>query len=33
VFHRFSDTAFGGRRIESYTRLLDELRALPSLCE
>jgi hypothetical protein len=33
AFYQFDDTAFGGRRIESYTELLDELEALPSLCE
>jgi hypothetical protein len=33
VFYQFDDTAFGGRRIESYTELLAELEALPSLCE
>jgi hypothetical protein len=32
VFYRFSDTAHGGRRIESYSELLSEVSALPSLC-
>ena len=32
IFIRFDDIAYGGRRIESYTELLDELEALPSLC-
>lgn len=31
VFYQFDDT-FGGRRIESYTELLSEVEALPSLC-
>lgn len=33
VFYQFDDTVFGGRRIESYTELLAEMEALPSLCE
>ncbi|MDI1483152.1 phosphatidylinositol transfer protein [Polyangium sp. y55x31] len=32
VFIEFDDTVHGGRRIESYTELLDEAEALPSLC-
>jgi hypothetical protein len=32
VFFQFTDPA-GGRRIESYSELLDELAALPDLCE
>jgi hypothetical protein len=30
VFFQFDDTAHGGRRIESYTEIVDELDALPS---
>jgi phosphatidate phosphatase PAH1 len=33
VFYQFDDAVYGGRRIESYTELLAELSALPSLCE
>lgn len=33
VFYQFDDTVYGGRRIESYTELLAEVEALPSLCE
>jgi len=33
VFYQFNDAIFGGRRIESYTELLAEVEALPSLCE
>ncbi|HSN99080.1 MAG TPA: hypothetical protein VLS89_12375, partial [Candidatus Nanopelagicales bacterium] len=33
VFYQFDDAAHGGRRIESYTELLEEIEALPSLCE
>ncbi|MRG93336.1 HAD family acid phosphatase [Polyangium spumosum] len=33
VFIEFTDAAHGGRRIESYTELLAEAEALPSLCE
>ncbi len=32
VFIEFDDTVHGGRRIESYTELLGEAEALPSLC-
>ncbi|MFT3775984.1 MAG: phosphatidylinositol transfer protein [Minicystis sp.] len=32
IFYQFDDTMFGGRRIESYTDLLAEVSALPSLC-
>lgn len=31
-FYQFDDAAHGGRRIESYTELLELLSALPSLC-
>jgi hypothetical protein len=33
IFYQFDDTAYGGRRVESYTDLLPELQALPSYCE
>ncbi|MCC6556611.1 MAG: phosphatidylinositol transfer protein [Polyangiaceae bacterium] len=33
VFYQFDDAVYGGRRIESYTELLAEVQALPSLCE
>lgn len=33
AFYQFDDAVFGGRRIESYTELLEEIEALPSLCE
>ena len=29
VFYQYDDTAFGGRRIESYTELLGEYAGLP----
>jgi hypothetical protein len=32
VFYQFDDTVYGGRRIESYTELLAEVAALPSVC-
>ena len=32
IFFQFSDDEHGGRRIESYAELLDEVRALPDLC-
>lgn len=32
IFFQYDDTAFGGRRIESYADLLTEIDALPSLC-
>lgn len=32
VFYQFDDMAHGGRRIESYTQLLDELTMLPIVC-
>jgi hypothetical protein len=31
-FYQFDDAEHGGRRIESYTDLLDQFEALPSLC-
>lgn len=31
-FFQFTDTMFGGRRIESYAELLEEFAALPDLC-
>ncbi|MGK3994568.1 lipin/Ned1/Smp2 family protein [Sorangium sp. So ce1024] len=33
VFFQFEDDAFGGRRIDDYADLLDEIDALPSRCE
>jgi phosphatidate phosphatase PAH1 len=33
IFYQFDDVAFGGRRIESYTELLEEFKALPSVCK
>lgn len=32
IFFQYDDTAFGGRRIESYADLLTEIDALPDLC-
>jgi phosphatidate phosphatase PAH1 len=32
IFLQFDDAAHGGRRIESYTDLMQEVEALPSLC-
>ncbi|WP_437737170.1 LNS2 domain-containing protein [Sorangium sp. So ce1335] len=33
VFFQFDDDAFGGRRIDDYGDLFDEIEALPSLCD
>lgn len=33
VFHQFTDSKFGGRRIETYTELLGEFVALPMACQ
>jgi hypothetical protein len=33
VFYQFDDNVYGGRRIESYTELLEEIDALPNLCD
>ncbi len=32
IFLEFSDDEFGGRRVDSYSELLDEAAALPDLC-
>ncbi|HEU4536509.1 MAG TPA: phosphatidylinositol transfer protein [Polyangiaceae bacterium] len=32
IFLQFTDGIFGGRRVESYSELLDEAAALPDLC-
>lgn len=33
VFFEFDDDAYGGRRIDDYADLFDEIEALPSLCD
>jgi hypothetical protein len=33
VFYQFTDSKFGGRRIEAYTELLGEFAALPPACK
>ncbi|WP_437681366.1 lipin/Ned1/Smp2 family protein [Sorangium sp. So ce131] len=33
VFYQFLDDVFGGRRIDDYGELMQELEALPSLCD
>ncbi|WP_437290818.1 LNS2 domain-containing protein [Sorangium sp. So ce406] len=33
VFYQFDDDAYGGRRIDDYAELFDEIEALPSLCD
>jgi hypothetical protein len=33
VFYQFDDTVHGGRRIDSYTQLLDEFGMLPNVCK